>query len=126
MIAEKQNQTEFTHSEQEIIDQIWLNEEDLARASTLSPKLAAQVAADFVSFDAQGKTIEKSQFVAKIGQATKSKFTRLWGHFGSDDSCCLAYLREQNNGGVDMCMALWIERDGTWRKAFHHENEKFG
>ncbi|MCZ4272778.1 hypothetical protein [Maritalea porphyrae] len=126
MIAVKQIQTEISTSKQSIIDQIWLSEEQLAFAEMQSADLAAHVASDFVSFDVDGNAIAKSDYIEQIGQAADVNMTRLWGHFGSKDSCCLAYLREKNDGVVDICMALWIERDGNWYKTFHHENLKFG
>jgi len=126
MIAVEQIQTELSQSKQDVIDQIWLDEEMLAIANQEAAELAAYIAPDFVSFAADGSTTAKSDYVQQISKGPKVKLKRLWGHFGSENSCCLAYMREREDGIVDICMSLWIECNGSWKKTFHHENVKFG
>jgi len=125
MIAKTQVQTEQSAPKQEIIDQIWLNEQKLANVGT-DVAVLDKIAMDFVSFDASGNTIAKSEYADRLSTTSEVKLTRLWGHFGSEQSCCLAYQKVHNSGVVDICMALWIEVDGAWRKSFHHQNVKFG
>lgn len=128
MIAVNPNQNELTATEQDIVDQIWQREEQLAAPSAVSGDVANMVASDFVSFDAQGNTVAKHEYVDQLNNNDfeRAGITRLWAHFGSENSCCLAYMREAERTQPDICMALWIERDGAWQKTFHHQNAKFG
>ncbi|MFT6658917.1 hypothetical protein [Maritalea sp.] len=126
MITVHPPQIELSQTEQRLLDQIWMDEEQLARVKVRPPEFADQYSPDFVSFDPDGNQLEKTQFVTRTIERTVTKLKRLWGHFGSKNSCCLAYICEYDRGQTDICMALWIERDGAWRKAFHHENANFG
>jgi len=128
MIAVNPSLSELSPTEQETIDQIWLQEEQLVTPTARQSDLAEIIASDFVSFDDQGNAIAKQGYVNQLseGSAKGTAISRLWAHFGSENSCCLAYLQETENAKPDICMALWIERDGAWQKTFHHQNAKFG
>lgn len=122
MIAQAKK-TELSASQQDMLAQIWQREEALQTASSDLTNCA--LATDFVSFDARGSTLARAEYCADLVTTKKQNIVRLWGYFGSNDSCCLAYNRTDNHGNENVCLVLWIERDGEWRKAFHQENQKF-
>ncbi len=128
MIAVNPSQSELSPTEQETVDQIWLQEEQLVTPAARQDDVAKMIASDFVSFDVQGNAVAKQTYVEQLSKSFVDGLgiTRLWAHFGSESSCCLAYLLNTDNAKPDICMALWICRDGTWQKTFHHQNAKFG
>ena len=112
-------------TEQAQIDYLWDLERSLG-GDTSSVGGETLVAQDFVSFDELGAAIAKSEIDRVLDHATDlSEPKLLWAHFGSAQSCCLAYLCPQNDGKPTVCMALWIERDGQWQKVFHHKNTNY-
>lgn len=114
--AQTINQTD-ADAEEQIKAQLWAYEREL-----LVEAQSGRLADDFVCFDETGAALGKSdnrQFV------TANELTPLWAKFGAANSCCLAYLIRQADGSSSVCMALWIERDGVWKKVFHHHNANY-
>ena len=120
MIAQQTPKIELTVNQQNMLDNIWHNEELLLAVGSNR----SAVAADFVSFDGDGSSVAKTEYCAELTATGSNRVRRLWGYFGSSDSCCLAYIRTDISGSESVCLVLWIERDGNWTKTFHHENQK--
>ena len=125
MLEPKPNTEPLDASKRELIDELWALELSLGE-NLGNGNVVENVAADFISFDELGEAIAKSDFDQLLAQSERiSEPKLLWAHFGSEDSCCLAYLRPMGSEKPTVCMALWINRDGEWQKVFHHKNTNY-
>lgn len=110
-------------TEGEVKAQLWQFERQLLDHA-LGEADTPRIADDFVRFDEAGEAHGKSSIEGDVSSAT-GKMSPLWAHFGSADSCCLAYLIAEQDGSTSVCMALWILKNGAWQKTFHHQNANY-
>jgi len=124
MIAEQFQKAELSADQKQLLEEIWRKEESFhAETGDRSNEL---VAVDFVSFAENGDEISIGDDVIIPDKGTQQgEIQRLWGHFGSPTSCFLTYMQNDENEQGQICLALWIKRDGEWRKTFHHQNAEF-
>jgi hypothetical protein len=115
--AQTINQTPSSTKES-IKAQLWQFERQLLAKALDEDARNALIADDFVQFDESGDARDKSGESATL----TGEISPLWAHFGSANSCCLAYLVPQSDGSSAVCMALWIFKADKWQKTFHHQN----
>lgn len=99
-------------------DLVWAREQDvLAHKEPIGKAFAA----DFVSFDIDGKALDGEQFSTLLRSTALSveRARLMWCEQGQKDSYCLAFRVPEADGRLTTHVSLWRHQNNEWRKQFH-------